>query len=682
MTTVCATALNSPARRGLVLHRLATLPTAVLATGVLLSLLLGMAAWAAIRNEYRNEVAEILHGSERTAQKLAAHTAEVLDGVSQSTRLVKHLHEHNQLPPLRSLSAGGVLANEATRVVMVADARGFISDSTSDLIALNIADEDDFKAHKRRADLNVTVGVASPDPLGDGWVIPVSRRLNLPDGKFGGLVTATINPAGLSERDARSEAPDTAVGVVGFDGIYRSRTLGGKVTFGEKVDVASLERRAVEIHELRHPFKSPIDGVERFVAVARVPGYPFLAVVAVNAESALSGYRHARSTVVGWASAAAFVLLMATLLLRIKIGELQRSRRQTQQAEAALRAALEGSLDAVSILSARRGTDGQLVDFLIADCNSRAAGLIGRSRDEVVGELLCSLAPSIRTGGFMAQFDQVIRTGRSSSSEVEATDPHLVGRWLHHQVVPLGDGIALISRDVTERRADARALAGLAHHDSLTQLGNRRDFERRLPEAHARACRSGDTLALLFIDLDGFKAINDTHGHSAGDAVLVEVARRLRECVRLTDTVNRLGGDEFTLMLEGAGTVHDVEEKCALIIRSLSQPHEIEGRSLTSTPSVGVALLWPGEGIDSLQRRADAAMYFAKRAGKATHHVSESAGMASSGDAEPADALARAHPTVHRTADRPAPGSPPKRSDNTTSGDAQTRGEALIDVGL
>ncbi|MBC7955065.1 MAG: diguanylate cyclase [Cytophagales bacterium] len=598
------------------LHWQASLQGGVLAAGAALLLLLGGAVQLALSSEYRNAVDAILSDSDRTAHKLAARTGEVLDRVNQSTLLVKYLHERGQLPPLQSLRNGGVLSDDVTRVVTLTDPKGFVIDGTSTLVALNIADDDRFKAHKKQADLDLTIGVGAPDPLAGGWSIPVSRRVNLPNGAFGGLVTAAIDPAALSAGYAKSEAPDTAIGVLGLDGVYRSRLLGGKVSFGEKIDVARLERRSREIHATRRPVASQVDRVERFVASVRVERYPLVAVVAVNADTALAGYRNARAALLGWAAAVALLISAGVWLLRAKVIELERSRRQTRRAETAFRATLEGSMDAVSIMQAERDDQGQLIDMLVTECNARAAALIGLTSKDAIGQRLCVLAPTMRSGGFLAKFEHAIQTGKTSSAEVQATDTRLMGRWLHHQVVPLEDGIALITRDVTERKQADRALADLAHLDALTQLGNRRDFEQRLSEAQARSARNADTLALVFVDLDGFKAINDTFGHAVGDQLLIVVANRLRDCVRVTDTVNRLGGDEFTVTLEGAGTEQHVNELCERILQSLSQPHTIAGHEVIATPSIGVAMLQAGESLASLQHRADTAMYRAKHAGK------------------------------------------------------------------
>lgn len=170
--------------------------------------------------------------------------------------------------------------------------------------------------------------------------------------------------------------------------------------------------------------------------------------------------------------------------------------------------------------------------------------------------------------------------------------------------------------DISVLKAQQRELAEQARRDSLTGLPNRRMFTERLRQAMARARRQPQNLAVMFIDLDGFKAVNDRLGHAGGDQLLVEVATRLETCVRDTDCVCRLAGDEFTVILEGTGHPVEVRRIGQRIIERLSQPCVIGDETVRPGASVGVALFEPHESHESLCQRADAAMYAAKHAGK------------------------------------------------------------------
>lgn len=175
-------------------------------------------------------------------------------------------------------------------------------------------------------------------------------------------------------------------------------------------------------------------------------------------------------------------------------------------------------------------------------------------------------------------------------------------------------------RHAIERRRVELRLAQLAHFDSLTGLANRALFQSRLAHAIARAGRDGKSVALMFIDLDRFKAINDTLGHAAGDRLLVSVAERLRACVREADTIARLGGDEFTVILENVTNVEGVAVVAQKILNAMARPFLLHGRELFVTPSIGITV-YPRDDaqVDGLLRNADSAMYKAKEQGRNTY---------------------------------------------------------------
>jgi diguanylate cyclase (GGDEF)-like protein/PAS domain S-box-containing protein len=171
-----------------------------------------------------------------------------------------------------------------------------------------------------------------------------------------------------------------------------------------------------------------------------------------------------------------------------------------------------------------------------------------------------------------------------------------------------------ISRDVTDRTRAEEEASHSAHHDLLTGLPNRRLLLDRLSQETKHAKRSHLPLAVLYMDLDGFKDINDSMGHEAGDRLLVEVARRLTECVREDDTVARLGGDEFTLILSGAKHRRDVELVAHSIINALAIPFQIAGKPVHISASIGAALFPQHASTpDGLLRAADQAMFRAKK---------------------------------------------------------------------
>ena len=174
--------------------------------------------------------------------------------------------------------------------------------------------------------------------------------------------------------------------------------------------------------------------------------------------------------------------------------------------------------------------------------------------------------------------------------------------------------------DITQRREAEQRIEFLAYHDALTGLPNRVLLQDRLQQAIAQAERSHSGLALVFLDLDNFKKINDSLGHAAGDALLREVARRLQYCVRDSDTISRQGGDEFVIILRELHGVDSCTPVLGKVMEALQEPFNWEGNELATSASIGIAL-YPDDGPDfeTLRKKADMAMYRAKEAGRNTY---------------------------------------------------------------
>jgi diguanylate cyclase (GGDEF)-like protein/PAS domain S-box-containing protein len=184
---------------------------------------------------------------------------------------------------------------------------------------------------------------------------------------------------------------------------------------------------------------------------------------------------------------------------------------------------------------------------------------------------------------------------------------------------PAVRGLALNFRDISERKVLEEKLRQLAFHDPLTLLANRNLFRDRVQHALARAQREGNRAAVMFLDVDNFKDINDSLGHDAGDRLLQAAAQRIVQTSRSSDTVARLGGDEFGVLLEGVGTAEQAQRVADALIESLAAPFALDGREVRVTASIGVAFSDADTGAEALLSNADLAMYHAKAAGKNRH---------------------------------------------------------------
>lgn len=262
-----------------------------------------------------------------------------------------------------------------------------------------------------------------------------------------------------------------------------------------------------------------------------------------------------------------------------------------------------------------------LHEGLIAFSNAAGLKLIGAaSVQDVIGRaFLDFIAPEFRLSATEA-LQQLIRTGHLASIEgkVIRLDAEVIDIELAATPFSIGGAqdTLLVARDISERKKAEQQIQYLAHYDILTGLANRVLFKERLEHAIYQSHRSNKPLVILFVDLDRFKSINDTSGHSAGDQVLRECAQRLRNCLREGDTFARAGGDEFLILIESVSDQLNVPAVVQKIIMALSQPFYVDGKEFSISASIGISS-YPADGgdVETLIKHADIAMYQAKTEG-------------------------------------------------------------------
>jgi diguanylate cyclase (GGDEF)-like protein/PAS domain S-box-containing protein len=295
-------------------------------------------------------------------------------------------------------------------------------------------------------------------------------------------------------------------------------------------------------------------------------------------------------------------------------------RTRAQQAAQRLAAIVQSSSDAIYSVAA---------DGTVTSWNAAAERLLGRPAAEMLGHPITSVWPpeQLEVNRSMLQrafADEVITDVETVRLHRDGTRVPVTVSWS-----PIKDdagaitGVSVIARDITQRKQLEEQLIRQALHDPLTGLANRALFADRLEHALARDRRPGATVAILVIDLDGFKDINDSLGHDAGDDLLMIAGMRLQGHARPGDTVARLGGDEFGVLLEDIAPAEAVRSAAALL-EGLATPIVLRDRDLTPTASIGIAIA-AGEDAETLLRNADTAMYAAKRQGKGRYALFEPA---------------------------------------------------------
>jgi Amt family ammonium transporter len=269
-------------------------------------------------------------------------------------------------------------------------------------------------------------------------------------------------------------------------------------------------------------------------------------------------------------------------------------------------------------------------DGSMIDCNDAMLRMLGcSSREEFLGRPASQFFADPAERRLM--LDKLLEQGSLANLEVCYLRRDGSRMWVLENIglVEGDDGQLNVLEgtiiDITERKVLEQQLTYQAFHDALTRLPNRALFMDRLGHALARASRAGESVAVLFLDLDNFKVVNDSLGHKLGDQLLVSVGQRLLQCVRLADTVARLGGDEFTLLIDDVQSADDAIVVAQRIADALATPFTLDKRDVFLNTSVGIAISTVDDRPDDLLRNADLAMYQAKNSGKARYALYEPA---------------------------------------------------------
>ncbi len=271
-------------------------------------------------------------------------------------------------------------------------------------------------------------------------------------------------------------------------------------------------------------------------------------------------------------------------------------------------------------------------DGRVTFINSVAEALIGRRKEDGLGrdlgEVLVLVGEKTGRRVPVSARKTSAKRGRLPDGQglllIRGEDklPVEVGAALIRDEKDQVDGMVLVFRDVTQRKRQEERLAFLAIHDSLTELPNRVLFSDRLTLALANAARRKKEIAVLMLDLDRFKKVNDTLGHSVGDRLLKSVAERLPGLLRKSDTIARLGGDEFMVLLPEISSPGSAGRVARRVLRAFKQPFDLKDRKISITASIGIAS-YPrdGQDVESLTKNADIAMYAAKEGGRNTYKL-------------------------------------------------------------
>ncbi|MDD2914232.1 MAG: diguanylate cyclase [Gallionella sp.] len=303
---------------------------------------------------------------------------------------------------------------------------------------------------------------------------------------------------------------------------------------------------------------------------------------------------------------------MVTNLKQIK-GELEKSQNQLQSI-------IHNAMDGIITIN----DSGEIQGF-----NPAAEQIFGYPKHEVLGRNLNMLMPEPVRSEHDGYLKHYLQTGQTRILGVRGREVTAIRKNGEQFPMELSASEMMLGglryfvgivRDITERKQAEEKIAHLAHYDYLTGLPNRALFMEGVEHSMHLAKRNNYKVAIMFLDLDGFKKVNDTLGHDAGDLLLKGVAKRLKEIIRASDTVARVGGDEFIFVLNEIGSDENAALMANKIINALSAPFELKGQQCHVGGSIGISL-YPDDSVDTeaIIKQADEAMYLAKQSGKNTH---------------------------------------------------------------
>lgn len=580
--------------------------------------------WNVLLRELDRELheaeASALQDAAATTRAYASNLLRSLEAIDQLSLYIKHEFESSQ--GKTTLSRIGNLENhrfETTLHATLIDRNGRPLSSTLPTLSSGDFYEEGFFVVQRAFANHGRLYVGGPDhQLVPGHtVFPFSRALRNLDGSFAGVVVVSVGNAYFLEGyDQLTLKNQGFLGVVRADGSLLAARIGPRVLQVSLREGWNLSDALTGPSGAREVANLP-DRRPRFMAWQRIERYDMTAVAALDRAEALAPTFARRDKAISDAKLASVALLILTGLIVLIHLSVRRRSDQLARLASTYRTATEGGLEGFFILTPVRGKDEKIFDFTISDCNSRGAEYIKYRPEQLKGKLVSEVFRG-EAGDRTLRMLKAAARDRLYQGEVELNQfGGLEGVWVHLKISRPDDDLAVTMRDITNSKAQVSALQKQSFEDALTRLPNRHWLNSYLPPLLEHLDANQQMAAVLFIDLDGFKAVNDTLGHETGDEVLRHAGLRLREAVRPHDTVVRIGGDEFLVVLERLGSTREASQVAQRIIDGFRLPFASPKGEAWVGASIGIAT-YPRDGgtTDDLLRAADSAMYAVKASGK------------------------------------------------------------------
>lgn len=582
-----------------------------------LGMLLGIASWAVMSSMLAEEKRSLRDNAQREASALSRQYAlelgRAIAHVDQIALGLKYQWERaGDAVGLATQVSTGMYPLDDRLYILLLDRKGRVLHTTlRGAGAIDLSDRAYFRAQQRGTAQTLMISEPLVGRLTRRSSVVFSRRVDGPDGSFAGLVVVSVESDYLAPLlDYRDLRPGDFLALHDSSGtVYAQRPAErAPMDFGRAPSLSGPNgsRFLPETGEA---------GIARFVAWTHLEKYPLTTVAGVSEQAAMAPWTAMRAHFANVGRGIAALLIAFSMAGMAFTARLLWRKQQSEEVKNTYRMAVDAAREGFYMVRPLHDSNGAIVDFEVADCNERGASYYGMTREQLLGRRFGSfISAGAYVNDVIRTFIAAMTTGYYEDElQVPEASP-LRPKWLHRRLMRSQDGLAVTLRDISDLKAQERMLSTMASEDQLTGLPNRNWLTCQLPQALARARAGQQRLALIFIDLDNFKDVNDTLGHGVGDALLRAVALRLRALLPDGHHLVRQGGDEFAVLMPAPGTRECVAQAATGILDALGLPFALDDGSRHQVHASIGASMFPDDGAsaETLQRHADIALYEAK----------------------------------------------------------------------
>jgi len=581
--------------------------------------------------EHDKAVDDAFKRSDSLVQLFERDTTDIVERFDRTLLLLRKSFEDDPVHfDLRSWSERAGLVGDQTQQLTLIGADGFQSASTTDYRgpALYLGDREHFKAQLDPTVDKLFISKPLVGRASKKISLQFSRQLRGADGGFGGVIVISVSPSFIEQfyQTVDLRANGGSIVLRNLDGVILAASGISFEPIGRHVSPQPFLDAFARSRSGHYWGGGAIDGVNRLVAYRTSDKLPLVFALGLTEKDIFRNYERDRARYLTTAGIITLMILIAIVFTthrQLRLERYQENLERLNQEISLQNLRFDAAIENMAVGLCMFDGQKRLVVW-----NDRYAELyrltqellkVGTPHEAIIADRISRGILKGETSGPAIE-TKIAELGRlPSDARSSRVDEFADGRLMLVTRQPMKDGGWVATHeDITERRRAEAEIAYLAHHDALTGLANRAVFIEKLHEAGKRCERQSGWFTVLLLDLDKFKAVNDTLGHIAGDQLLVEVARRLKSSVRESDVLARLGGDEFAVIQEGGPNQYEGAAALALkIIEAITRPFDLNGREAMVGTSIGIALAPEhGKAPGELLKSADLALYDAKANGR------------------------------------------------------------------